>query len=204
MASQFDKYETREAWLKAAEAIMANWIEIEGYEYPTNTRVACGFPKVSKGRGHAIGQCWSTVVSGDEHFEIFVSPEHLDGAAAAETLLHEMVHATVGIEQGHNKVFSKLARALGFEGKITSGPLGSEQRELIAERVVKSLGNYPAAPMNVRGGDTKKPVTGKTYLIKCACKKCGYIAYTTAKWINDVGLPHCPEDGPMEDSREAE
>src|ERR1700761_2866036 len=132
--AQFNSLDTREAWLKAAESIMATWIELEGYTYPSNTRVACGFPKSHKGRGSAIGQCWSTVVSGDAHFEIFVSPTHMDGAAVAETLLHEMVHATVGLEHGHDKVFGALARKLGFQGKLTSGPLGDDERELIRTR----------------------------------------------------------------------
>jgi len=196
--AELNAFDTREAWLKAAEAIMAQWIELEGYTYPLNTRVSCGFPKMSKGRGDAIGQCWSTVVSGDEHFEIFISPVHATAADAAETLLHEMVHATVGIENGHNKVFGKLARALGFEGKLTSGPLDADGKELIATRVCDVLGPYPYAPMTVRGGQTTEPVKGKTYLKKCVCSECGYIAYTTAKWINDVGAPCCPEHEAME------
>lgn len=199
MATQFDKYATREEWLKAAEAIMATWIEIEGYEYPTNTRVACGFPKQSKGRGVAIGQCWSTEVSGDKHFEIFVSPTHANAVEACGTLLHEMVHATVGIEAGHGKEFVKLARLVGLEGKATHCGPGADTKELIELRVLKSLGAYPAAQMNILDIKTKKVPNGKTYLRKCECEECGYIAYTTAKWITEVGLPHCPDHGEMED-----
>lgn len=199
MASQFAKYDTREAWLKAAEAVMAYWIEVEGYEYPTNTRVSCGFPKQSKGRGNAIGQCWSTEVSGDQHFEIFISPTHNDALEACGTLLHEMVHATVGIEAAHGKHFVKLARMLGLEGKPTHCGPGADTKELIQAKVIDVLGDYPAAPMNVSDIKTKKVPNGKTYLKKCECEECGYIAYTTAKWINEVGMPHCPDHGEMQE-----
>lgn len=204
MASQFAKYGTREEWLKAAESVMSYWIEVEGYSYPTNTRVACGFPMKGKGRGNPIGQCWSANVSGDEHFEIFVSPTHKTALEAAGTLLHEMVHATVGIEAGHGKEFISLARKLGLEGKPTHCGPGADTNELITDKVIKVLGDYPGAPMNIKaGGTTKKPASGKTYLVKCECDDCGYIAYTTAKWLNEVGTMHCPDHGEMKDSRDA-
>lgn len=203
--AQMNAFDTREAWLKAAEGIMASWIEIEGYEYPTNTRVACGFPHKGKGRGNPIGQCWSVEVSGDKHFEIFVSPTHNSALEAAGTLLHEMVHATVGIEAGHGKPFIALARKLGLEGKPTHCGPGEDTNELIQSKVVDVLGHYPAAPMTINGGDgTTKPVKAKTYLIKCECQRCGYIAYSTAKWLDDRGTPHCPDHGEMLDGREAE
>lgn len=205
MASKFHQdaaYDTREAWLKAAETIMAFWIEVEGYQYPTNTRVACGFPHKGKGRGKVIGQCWSVEVSGDKHFEIFVSPTHRDGLEAAGTLLHEMVHATVGIDAGHKKPFIELARKLGLEGKPTHCGPGADTNELITNQVINVLGAYPGAPMNVSGGEgTEKPKKAKTYLIKCECGTCGYVAYTTAKWLEN-GTPACPDHGAMTDTRE--
>lgn len=185
-------FETREAWLKAAEMIMARWIEVEGHSYPSTTRVACGFPKRSKGRGTAIGQCWSNVVSADRHFEMFICPTLGDGMDACAVLIHEMVHATVGIKEGHNKVFGKLARALGLEGKLSATVAGADLRDLIQTQVLDVLGAYPHAALNARGGDSEGPKKAKTYLTKCECGDCGYIAYTTRKWLDSAGSPVCP------------
>lgn len=33
-----------------------------------------------------------------------------------------------------------------------------------------------------------------TYLLKCECQSCGYIARVTAKWIDQAGEPICPQD----------
>lgn len=192
--AQLNPFDTREAWLKAAESIMAAWIEIEGYSYPTNTRVACGFPKSHKGRGNAIGQCWAQEVSNDRTFEMFICPTLSDPVDVCGVLIHEMTHATVGIEHGHNKVFGALARKLGMEGKLTATTVGADLRELIVDRVLPAVGPYPHATLNARdGGKIIEPKRGKTYLRKCECPECGYIAYTTAKWL-EGGAPICPND----------
>lgn len=46
-----------------------------------------------------------------------------------------------------------------------------------------------------RPGKPKK----KTYLKKVQCSVCGYVCRVTEQWLNDVGPPHCPEHGPMEE-----
>jgi hypothetical protein len=184
-------FATREEWLKAAESIMRGWIEVEGYTYPSNTRVALGFPRKGKGRGDPIGQCFSKVVSGDEHFEIFVSPVHDNGQSAAETLLHEMVHVAVGLEHGHKKPFAKLAAKLGFNPPWTTTPADADLVKLLQEKVVDALGPLPHAAMNLSKGGKTVP-TAKTYLIKLTCPDCDYPAYTTRKWLSSDGAPYCP------------
>lgn len=184
-------HETREQWLKAAEGIMSHWIRVEGYEYPEKTRIACGFPKSSKGRGVAIGQCWTNEVSADKTFEMFICPSIDDPKRVCDILLHEMVHATVGIENGHNKVFGKLARALGLEGKLTATTAGAELVELIETNVLPKLGAYPHSAL-MAGTGVKGPKKAKTYLIKHECPECEYPAYTTQKWLDSDGAPVCP------------
>lgn len=181
-------FTTREQWLKAAEAIMAHWVRVEGYDYPSNTRVACGWPKKGKGRGDPIGQCWSFQSSTDGSIEMFISPSIGDASRACDILLHEMVHATVGNENGHNKLFGKLARALGMEGKLTATIAGADLKELIETNVLAVLGAYPHAELRAMT-TTKK---AKTYLIKMKCPECEYPAYTTQKWIDSDGTPLCP------------
>src|SRR5262245_40096792 len=36
----------------------------------------------------------------------------------AEILAHELVHAAVGVDQGHGPAFRKVANAIGLEGKL--------------------------------------------------------------------------------------
>lgn len=189
--AQIDPFTTREAWLKAAESIMSEWIMIEGYDYPANTRVACGFPKTSKGRGRAIGQCWTKTVSDDLTFEIFICPSLADPVDVCGVLIHEMCHATVGIENGHNKVFGKLARALGMEGKLTSTTVGDDLRELIETRVLPSCGKYPHATLRAGDKSVGEPKKAKTYLKKAECDECGYTVRVTDRWL-DMGAPLCP------------
>lgn len=197
MAQAFD---TREAWLKAAEGIMAHWIRVEGYVYPDKTRVSCGFPKKGKGRGTPIGQCWDTSVSGDGTYEMFISPSIGDPSRACDILLHEMVHAAVGLDAGHGKPFGKLARALGLEGKLTATVAGADLKELIADKVLAELGPYPHAALGADEGGGKTTPKAKTYLIKLECPECEYPAYTTRKWLDSDGAPVCPSCGiPLEE-----
>jgi hypothetical protein len=185
-------FTTREEWLRAAEVIMAAWVRADNDgHYPEKTRVSCGFPKVSRGRGDAIGQCWDTSVSADGTFEMFISPVIGDPSRVCDILLHEMVHAAVGLEHGHNKVFGKLARRLGLEGKLTAPVAGDELKELIKSQIVDKLGPYPHAKLGGEGGGKTTPKQ-KTYLIKLACPECEYPAYTTRKWLDSDGAPVCP------------
>jgi hypothetical protein len=178
----------REDWLKLAEQKMVAWIVALSYAYPENTRISCGFPKSSKGRNNAIGQCWSSAASADRTHEIFISPTQADKARVCDILLHEMVHATVGIEAGHGKPFTTLARALGLEGKPTATFAGEALKARI-DGMLETLPDYPHATITPSVQTTKKQ---KTALLRCECPQCGYLARVTAKWVDSVGAPICP------------
>jgi hypothetical protein len=178
----------REDWLKLAEQQMKTWIVAEGHKYPEQTRIACGFPKSSRGRNNAIGQCWTSNASADRTHEIFISPTEADAPRVCDILLHEMVHATVGIEHGHKKPFIQLARSLGLEGKPTATYAGEALKTKI-QAMLQTLPAYPHATLVPSATTTKKQ---KTALLKCECPECGYLARVTAKWIDAVGAPICP------------
>jgi hypothetical protein len=180
---------TREERLKLAERAMVPWITTLAYTYPANTRISCGFPKSSRGRGnHAIGQCWTSRCSADQTAEIFISPTQANAARVCDILLHEMVHATVGVEHGHKKPFITLARALGLHGKITATVAGPDLEKRIVV-MLESLPAYPHAELKPSEFNTPKQ---KTALLKVQCEECGYVARVTAKWLNNVGAPICP------------
>src|SRR5262245_55082528 len=64
----------RQQWLeRAAEALRGRFADA-GYQVPGKLRFAIGWPKRSASCG-AIGECWTTEASSDQHFELFISPE---------------------------------------------------------------------------------------------------------------------------------
>jgi hypothetical protein len=105
---------------------------------------------------------------------------------AIDILIHELVHATVGIKAGHKAPFKKCANAVGLIGQMRSAGASPELKAII-QTWVDEAGEYPHAPLTQSG--IKKQ---STRMIKCACKSCGYQVYTSKKWI-ELALPVCPD-----------
>lgn len=198
----------RERWLTELAALMAPRFEAEGFPIP-RVRVSVGFP--FRSRGATIGQCWAPEVSSDGVSEIFISPQ-VDESDAVHVLVHELAHAAVGIPEGHKGNFTKLIRALGLEGKPTATVAGPATEW--AYELSRSLPYYPHGEMDMGGGFTiggptpgvPIPSSGdpsperpkqSTRLVKLECGGCGYIARTTRKWLDGVGVLHCPDHGEM-------
>lgn len=191
------KYATREEWLEAAVAITKPLFEAADYKVP-KVRVACGWPSRggTSAKKRAIGQCWDTSASSDGIHQIFISPwldEPADEYGVLPVLIHEVAHAVVGIDQKHNKVFGKCARAVGLEGKLTA-TFGSGELLRKCAGYLKQLGAYPHAKLDPRKSPVKKQ---STRMIKMECGDCGYVARTSQKWIDAAGPAHCPQHGEM-------
>jgi hypothetical protein len=56
-----------------------------GQPIPDKVRLTCGFPSVRgiAAKNQLIGECWSNARSGDDHYEILVSPVIADGSPAS-------------------------------------------------------------------------------------------------------------------------
>jgi len=184
---------TREAWLNkvADEHLWPLIADHDGARAP-KVRISVGFPKGSHGGRKSIGQCWPEHASGDKTFEIFISPI-LAPYDAVSTLLHELIHASVGLKAGHRGPFKRLAVAVGLEGKMTATVAGKELGLKIG-RWLKALPKYPHAPMNDGAG---APGKQGPRLIKCECPNCGYTVRVTRKWL-EIGNPQCPDGDMME------
>jgi hypothetical protein len=187
---------TREAWLLAAVEQMKPLFSKNGYTVPA-VRVTCGWPSRSalSAKARRIGECWDSEASSDGLHQIFISPclaDNIDNRGVLSTLVHEVVHAVVGIKQKHNKVFRKCAESVGLEGKMTATVASPF---LMAEFAVwlTTLGEYPHAKLDMLKSPVKKQ---GTRLHKCECAECGYTVRVTQKWI-DVGLPLCPVHGEL-------
>ena len=188
------KYENREAWLAAAVGLMTPLFKSKGYTVPA-LRVSCGWPSV-KGlsqKKRRIGECWSPLASTDKVPQIFISPWLKDVATnngVLGVLVHEVVHAAVGVEHGHKGPFKKCATGLGLTGKMTATVVGPELLPTI-ESWAKSLGEYPHGKLDLNRRPVKKQTTR---LVKCECGECGYTVRTTRKWLDEVGAPICPHN----------
>lgn len=211
------KHQTREQWLLAAVNAMRPLFANRAYTVPDQVRVTCGWPSKSalSPKSKRIGECWSPEASADGTTEIFISPFLFEVAAprgVLSTLLHEVVHAVVGLEAKHGKPFKQCALKMGLVGKMTSTEAGEELLETLKE-IATELGEYPHAKLDSLKSPRK---TQTTRMVKCECKECGFIVRTTRKWLEEVGAPHCPKHGAMffeppdtdaednDDSRESE
>ena len=174
----------RETWLnQLTSQFLAPHFEANGYTIPANVRMACSLTSKKK----HIGECWSSIASQDNHFEIMIVPSIADSSRVADILIHELCHAVVGIAEGHGKVFKQCAVAVGLEGKMTSTIASEGLKAKIAEWV-QVLGEYPHAPL--MQSNIKKQ---STRMIKCVCLACDYQVYTSNKWI-EIAMPTCPND----------
>ena len=175
----------REAWLgMMTEQYIKPHFQAKGYTIPNNIRMSCSLTSTKK----SIGQCWSNLNSGDNHFEIFISPKISDSSRVIDILIHELAHAVVGIRAGHKKPFADCAKSVGLEGKMTATTATTELKVTISQGVAE-LGEYPHAPLTESG--IKKQTTRQ---LKCVCKSCGYQVYTSRKWI-ELAMPICPDSG---------
>jgi hypothetical protein len=191
------KYESREAWLQAAVALMVPLFKSAGHEVPI-LRVSCGWPssRALSQKKRVLGEAWPKDAASDKVAQIFISPwliKTADEQGVLPTLAHEVVHATVGNENKHNKVFGKCARAIGLEGKLTSTNAGKLLMEAF-NKWEKQLGAYPHAKLDMLKRPVKKQTTR---MVKCECKACGYVARVSRKWLEEAGAPGCPQHGVM-------
>lgn len=188
------QYKTREQWLNSAAKHLAKHItDRTGEGFTARIRVSCGFPKGKGGRGGAIGQAWDPRCSGDETHELFISPLLNEPAAkmgVLATLLHEMLHAHVGLEHGHKSPFKRAALACGLEGKMTATSASADLLAETIEPLADALGPYPHAAMVLPERGSKG-----SRLLKAECPTCGYTVRVTAKWLDGLGAPLCPCSG---------
>ena len=176
----------------AAVKLMESLFTQHGYFIP-KLRVSCGWPS-SGGLGQkrkTLGQCWPASAAADKLPQIFISPwlEAKSNIGVLPTLVHEVVHAVVGNDQKHNKVFRKCALAVGLEGKMTSTIASPVLMEVIEGWQVRELGPYPHGKLDPR----KSPVAKQTTrMIKMECPDCEFVARTSQKWLDMYGPVQCP------------
>jgi hypothetical protein len=188
----------RQEWIEEAVEMFRKHFHVNWWTVPVNIRFSIGYPVGVKDGKRKLGQCIHSMHSADSHAEIFLSPDYTHTQEILETIAHEMIHASVEITKeqfeagvkpvGHKGKFAACALAIGFKGPMTSTP--SDDKMLAFIKVITDkIGEFPAGRLNL----TKRKKKG-TYLLKCECSKCGYVARVTAKWLDKAGEPICPTD----------
>src|SRR5205823_5801209 len=139
------KFPTREAWLQFVGDRMAPWFAELGHPLPP-WRASIGW--TSRGsRSKTIGQCWSHHCSTDSVHEIFLVPQlSAELTRIAGVLAHELIHAAVGLEAKHGKVFKRVALGIGLEGKMTATTEGPEFLERV-KSILDAAGPFPTGHM---------------------------------------------------------
>jgi len=139
----------RETWLENAKKELSQKFFLDnGYKLPEKVQVSCGFPR---GSSKAIGQCFDPEVCEDGTVQIFISPCQSDPIRVLDILLHELIHAAVGIKEGHKGNFRKLAKEFGLAGKMTAtyAEVGSSLWEKLA-MIAGKLGRYPHGSIKLK------------------------------------------------------
>ncbi len=194
-------HDTRESWLRSATAGLRPYFESCGFAIPANIRYAIAFPSTGRS-GRRVGECWHSSTSEDGNFEIIVRADIADPIEVLGILTHELIHAVLPIDAGHGKLYRDAAIKIGLEGKMRHAMPNQLLRARLAE-LADSLGTLPHAKLNIDRGRDNRPADRakkqRTRLLKaeCAGTGCGYTVRITAKWVDDLGAPHCPKHGPM-------
>jgi hypothetical protein len=183
-----DIYRTREEWLVAAlwKKLDAHFTAA-GFEVPSNIKVTCGWPsrQATARKIRRIGECWDSTASADTQFEIFISPLIDDRIDVIAILLHEVIHATVGLAAGHRAPFSQAAKKLGLMSPWTQIHPSEELKVEIAGWL-NDLGEYPHGKIDVAHGQSSDRKQS-TRMLKLECGSCGTIVRTSHKWLEYHG-----------------
>lgn len=181
-------YATREEYLNAFIDKARPHFERVNAPLPTNVRVAVGF--TSRGsRGARVGECWSDGASADGHYEIFIKPTLDNAAHICDVLTHELIHAAVGLDKGHNQHFKRVAVSLGLLGKATNTKAGEDWYRW-ALPIIEELGPMPYGALSGDQSSARKKQS--TSLLKVECPVCNFLARVTKKHIAPHAYLNCP------------
>ena len=182
----------RESWLNhLTEQYIRPHFESQGYTIPEGIKYSCSFSTKGafkrKGQKRFVaGQCISNRDAQGEHrnYEIVIVPNESNSIEVLDTLIHELCHATVGNNEGHNSVFTECAYKVGLEGKPTSTNASEALKVLLAQWVAEA-GEYPHESLQVNMSKQT------TRLYKCECNRCGYKMRISRTWLA-LAIPKCP------------
>ncbi len=199
-------HNARESWLRAVlDGFLRPHFKECGYTIPKNVLVTVGWPPnrriARNGRSRIAGVCCPTQWNDGKAFIIYLTPQEADADEYLSTLVHELVHATVGLKAKHGADFKECGEAVGLEGKPTQmhaqadGDLAVAMRKWVKRT---KLGKFP------HHRELYKAPRQTTRMLKCGCKnrECetygltqagvGYTVRSSYVWLRNYGAPDCP------------
>lgn len=153
---------TREEWLVDAVVALVPLFPADVVFPPV--KVSVGWPKGASDR-KVMGQCFNKTVCIDaETFHMFISPVLDSAKEVLPVLLHELVHAVVGVEVQHRREFIDMAHHVGLERPWTQA-ITSAALNLRLEEIAAALGSYPHAALVPKGRVQRTRMN--LYLCRC-------------------------------------
>jgi len=182
-------YQTREEWMVSALPHLVKLLdEVHAPAFP-NPLISVGIPSYANRmkKSEMRGECWPEKSTKSGRCSIFISPVLDDPVEVLGTLLHNLIHASVGVDAGHTHPFAIIAEKLGFSPPWKTAEVPDEGSALAhkLQGIIKKLGLFPHSPLqtSINPAHTKQ----KTKLRKYVCNKCGMIVRISAK----VGMITC-------------
>jgi len=164
---------------------MSEAFQAKGYSIPQRIRYACSWPAGQRGGKRILGQCVAPQASADGSTEVYVVPTLDKPDMVLGVLMHELVHAAVGVEAGHGPAFKQACSKLGLEGPARQALPGAKLKAWLAD-IAAALGPYPHGAVNL---DARKKQG--TRMLKAVCPETGYTVRLSKKWA-EMGLPISP------------
>ena len=102
---------------------------------------------------------------------MFISPKMGEPLPILGTLVHEIVHLVDDCESGHKGDFTKMARRLGLEGKLTATHAGDALLQETLIPLEAELGPFPHAALTPGLGSSGEPKQ-TTRMLKVRILRC--------------------------------
>jgi hypothetical protein len=192
-------FQSREDWLVALTKELQPLFISVGAKIPDRVRTSMSLTRGKK----SIGICFDADNSKDQTYEILIRIDKDDPMEVAEILVHELIHASVGLECRHGGEFKRVALDLGLEGKMTATH-ASDALQARLQPILDALGAFPHASLDLGGRNSTGPKKQGTRMKKVTCEECGYTVRVANKWIQ-LAVPECPmQHGVMKVEEEKE
>ena len=177
-------------WLERSKNILASEI-FQDTTLADKCTISYGFPSKSAlgAKSRRVGEAWQTA---DGVEAIFISPTLFKRANYGEilgTLIHELIHISIGVDKGHRGGFKKMMNKVGLVGKATSTDVGLPLLSRLND-LKRSIGEAPEALL-----DSSKAKKQGARMIKLSCL-CGRIIRLSRKAIGEgsISCGNCDTD----------
>lgn len=131
----------------------------------------------------AISQCWPKRCTVTSHLTILISPLLGKPVEVLTVLLHELIHASVGMRCGHRGAFQTVAIAAWMISPMDSTQAGKELAHRLYD-LAESIGEFPHVRLNAQAIEDERKKQ-KMRLRLYECDSCGQKMRATSDTMHD-------------------